>query len=66
MTSGFFALMLVRMAEKSVALSVVNSWVTTGRFSVLASFMNSLATPWPKAVRSSITAALLACSTLTA
>ena len=51
------------MERKSVALSVVNSWPTTVRPCFFASLVNWSATPWPKAVRSSITATCLTLST---
>jgi hypothetical protein len=47
MTSGFFALTAVRMAVKSVALSVVNcvSWIAPP--DALTALANSSATPCP-------------------
>ena len=47
MPSGFFDLMAVRMAMKSVALSVVNCSSTISMPLVLAVSANTLATPWP-------------------
>ena len=47
MPSGFLALMAVRMAMKSVALSVVNCWSTILMPFALAVFLNTSATPWP-------------------
>jgi hypothetical protein len=43
--SGFFDLILVRMAAKSVALSLVNSRATMAAPPALAAFSNSSATP---------------------
>ena len=51
------------MDKKSVDLSVVNSWPTTVRPCFLASLVNWSATPWPNAVRSSMTATCLTLST---
>jgi len=46
-TSGFFALILVRIALKSVSLSVVRSRPTTATFEPLSFFSTSLASPSP-------------------
>jgi hypothetical protein len=45
--SGFFALMLVRMAVKPVALSFVNSRATVVPPADMTPFANSSTTPWP-------------------
>ena len=45
--SGFLAFRLVRMAVKSVALSLVNSRPTILPPAALTPFSNSSATPWP-------------------
>jgi hypothetical protein len=58
--------MLVRMAVKSTALSVVNSWPTIVRPCFFASLVNSSARPWPKAVRSSMTPTFFTFSSLAA
>jgi len=58
--------MLVRIAVKSDALSVVNSCATTFRPEAFACFLNSSATPWPNAVRSSITPTFFSFSSLAA
>ena len=46
-TSGFFALMLVKMGLKSVDLSLVNSLATTTAPAATTALANSSATPWP-------------------
>jgi hypothetical protein len=56
MTSGLLALILVKIALKSVALSLVYSLATTVAPAALAAFSVSSASPAPYAVLSSMIA----------
>ena len=57
--SGFAPLIFVRIARKSIALSLVASRDTTFIPAAFAAFSNSVARPWPYAVESSTTATVL-------
>ena len=60
--SGFFALIRVRIALKSVSLSVVRSRATMETLDAFRGFSTSVAMPSPYAVLSSTTATFFAFS----